>query len=105
MGNENAPHIHLEYHSVVKKNEIMKFAGKQIEKKTIKIILREVAQTQKQTSNVLPSPLQIRCECIAWTTCRNQENRKGTVGQDNKEGDRNIKVILSQKWENRRTSS
>lgn len=32
MDNENAPHIHMEYYSVVKKNEITNFAGKLIEK-------------------------------------------------------------------------
>lgn len=33
MDNENTPHIHMEYYSVAKKNEITNFAGKLIEKK------------------------------------------------------------------------
>jgi hypothetical protein len=37
----------MEYYSVVKKNDIMKFTGKCIELEKKKIILSEVAQTQK----------------------------------------------------------
>jgi hypothetical protein len=45
MDKENVVHIHIQYYSAIKKNEIMAFAGKWMELKII--MLGKVSQNQK----------------------------------------------------------
>ena len=50
----------MEYYSVVKNNNIMKFAGKWLELENI--ILSEVTQTQKDKHGIIHSCEDIRCK-------------------------------------------
>ena len=45
MDKENVVHLHMEYYTAEKNNDILNFAGKWMELETI--ILSEVTQTQK----------------------------------------------------------